>query len=615
MQKVDEEDEECNHSNKNIQTYNLEPISSPRLVGFRLTIFPYVLRLPLIGKLIISYLKKMNKFKRVTDFASSLPAHMLPLYYPLHEMSDNERNCHQEMIESCPLSLKELSEMKPCNESTLSGDEDIYNNNNNESKVEFFRHWSIYDFTSRYTAGEVTPTQVAERIINIVKKTKEVNPLIVIMNEEVVLRQAAESTKRYEQGLHQGVLDGVPIAVKDEIPVQGYHVARGTSFIKERVENDCPSIARLRSQGAIIIGKTNQHELGLGTTGYNKHYGSPRNPYNTNHYTGGSSSGSAAAVAAGLVPLAIGTDGGGSIRVPAALCGVYGIKPTFKRISEDIDLAPSLESLGPIAGNLNDVALAYAIMAGARSDDFRLQSQLQPEVHLYNYINPPTSLSDVKIGYFKTHIKDADMLMVNGAMKAIEFFKSHGATIVEIELPHLQEIHLAHAMTILTEIYSCIQKYYTNSKAKFTAEIQVSLELGKSFSSSDFLSAQRVRSFAMEMVENIFKNQVDIMLSPATASIAPPLKDDVLPQGESNLNQTAALMKYMIMGNFTGIPGIVFPVEYDPESGLPISILLQSSHWREDLLFRVTRIGEKMLPFGLMKKPCGYLGSGLDLEV
>ncbi len=580
----------------NQKVYNLEPVSSPRVVGFGLKLFPKLLRLPIIGEWMLSSLKGKNKFYKVTLLATNLSC--LPLYYPLHEMSEEEIQLHKDMIDDDPLSIDRIADLKP--------------NGYNDDEEPVFRHWSIYDFTSKYKTGETTPTQVAKQIIQVVKATKSKNPLIVLMDEEDIIRQANESSKRYEAGHPQGVLDGVPIAIKDEIPVKGYHIARGTSFMREEVDEDLPPIAKLRNEGAIILGKTNQHEIGLGTTGYNQVYGTPKNPYNTNHYTGGSSSGSAAAVAAGIVPLAIGTDGGGSIRIPSALCGVYGIKPTFKRISVDFDLAPSVESIGPIAGNLNDVALAYAIMAGSTVDDFRHQSLKQPEVHLNNYINPTTLLHNIKIGYFKAHIEDSEPAMLNGTMRAIEFYKSLGAQIVEVEIPHLQEIHLAHAITILTEMNTFVtRKYYKTNKNDFTGDVQISLELARSLSSCDFLSAQKVKALAMETMEELFKSNIDVLISPATASPAPKLENDVLSYGESNLRQTAMLMKYVVLGNFTGIPGLVFPIGYESESGLPISIQLQAGHWREDLLFRLAKVGEGLLRNGL-KKPDGFIGGGLD---
>ncbi|KAF0701479.1 hypothetical protein As57867_008011, partial [Aphanomyces stellatus] len=215
-----------------------------------------------------------------------------------------------------------------------------------------------------------TPLQVISAVLEAIEASNQRTPpllAIIKCNKEVILQEAHASTERYARGAPIGVLDGVPIAVKDELDVIGYATSAGTSFFDELngiATADASPVARLRAEGAIIVGKTNMHEVGLGTFGINTHFGTPRNPYNDQHMTGGSSSGSAAAVAAGLVPLAIGCDGGGSIRIPAGLCGVVGLKATYMRIPFHFQAGPSMANVGPLAATVQDAALAYAIMAG-----------------------------------------------------------------------------------------------------------------------------------------------------------------------------------------------------------------------------------------------------------
>ncbi len=601
--------------------YNLPPISSPRVTGFLLLLFAKLLRFPLIGNIILSKLKRKNDFDSILKLVSqrakaattagAVITDLPPLYYPIHSMLDEERQLHLRMNKACPLSVQELANIQPSTEKLEE------NKDTNDSSIESpFRFWTIHDYTTKYKNMEITPLAVAKKIIQIVNKTRDKNPLIVMMNEAEILKEAKESTARYKNGEPMGVLDGVPFAAKDCIAVKGYHHSNGTSFLKLYSDEDDPAIAKLKREGGLFVGKTNQHELGLSTTGYNKFYGTPRNPYNTNHFTGGSSSGSAAIVAAGIVPLAVGTDGGGSVRIPSALCGVIGLKPTYKRIQGHLKDVSTVQSLGPIGASLNDVALAYAIMSGPDTDqssvhDFRQHSNAQPKVHLFNYMNPPKSLKDIRIGFFHEHIKDAEPIMVDRTERAIHFFKSLGATIVEIELPHLKEIHLSHSVSILTESYQRTLPYYEENVNNYSGEIQCSLALTRSLTSLDYVAAQKVRSLAMKKIEDLFKTQMDVLISPATACLAPKIQSDVFAEGESNFKQTAALMKYMIHGNFTGIPGISFPVDYDDDTGLPISIQLQAGHWREDLLFRLAKVGQNLLSEGV-KRPTGYIGSGLE---
>ncbi len=203
----------------------------------------------------------------------------------------------------------------------------------------------------------------------------------IASNPDDVLRQAEAATHRIRNGQALSLLDGVPVAVKDEVDMVPCPTTVGTAFLGPRpAKQDSTVVARMRATGAVLLGKTNMHEIGIGVTGLNLHHGTPRNPYNPDHYTGGSSSGSAAAVAAGLCPVAISADGGGSIRIPSSFCGLVGLKPTFGRISE-FGAAPlcwSLAHLGAIAATATDAALAYGVLAGPDPQDANSLHQPSP---------------------------------------------------------------------------------------------------------------------------------------------------------------------------------------------------------------------------------------------
>ena len=588
-------------------SYNLELIKSPRLCGWQLDFFSRVLRIPIIGHMILHAIKRKNKFQQMVEFANrpnpsqgkGSDEELLPLYYPIHKMTPEENEMHNKMAKETPLNLQQIAEME-----------------NQQSHSKKFRHWSISDYTTRYRNRSVTPSQVVETIISVIEDMDK--SVVCQMNKEELKLQATESTKRYKDNNPMGVLDGVPILVKDEIPVSGFLRTKGTSFLAELDHRDAFPIVKLKRQGALIIGKTSQHEFGLGTTGFNLFYGTPRNPYsndpNIHHYTGGSSSGSAAAVSMGLVPLAVGADGGGSIRIPSSLCGCIGLKPTFKRVAIDMSAGCSVCHVGPMTNNVHDAALAYAIMAGAAENDHRHQSREQPIVHLNAYVpnsssvsNKNESLKGLRVGIFEEHISDSEPNVLAAIRKAIEFYRSCGAEIVPIILPYLGEIHRAHGITITTEMFSLVEKHYQSNRFyEISPESRVSLAIGKSWTSSEFLAAQKIRSFAMTHIEDLFQNKVDVIISPGTPCCAPVITDDVKVCGESNLSQTGALMRYVIHGNFTGIPAIVFPIAYDDETSLPISLQVQAAHWREDLLLHVAKYSQDLLINGIAK-PSKYI--------
>mmetsp|Transcript_19401 Transcript_19401/g.39914 ORF Transcript_19401/g.39914 Transcript_19401/m.39914 type:complete len:631 (-) Transcript_19401:1613-3505(-) len=572
----------------NDQGYNLKPVSSPVLSGLSLAWMARMAHLPVVGPVVFAFLKQKNDISAPRKLAAVLKE--MPLYYPLPELSPEVKQRENDLASDF------------CVEKFASVDHDVAL----QDPAVGFRHWTIRDYTTRYAAGEVSPVNVARAVIAAIEDSNRDSdhPLMAMtaMHRDDVMQQAYASLERYRNGVPKGVLDGIPIAIKDGVDVLGYSTSAGTSFlgtIRGVATVDSDPVARLRNAGALIIGKTNQHEIGLGTTGYNRHFKTPRNPYNLAHYTGGSSSGSAALVAAGIVPVAIGVDGGGSIRIPAALCGVVGLKPTFKRIAMDFTGLPSVAHMGPIAGTVKDAALAYAVMAGPRDGD--AQSQRQPDVHVGSF-SDVRDLRGVRLGIFRDHWASATPDIQRACQNAVDLLESLGAEVHEITIPHMHETHLAHSITILSEMAEHHDRYHSEIR-EFSYETQISIGLGRSLSSRDFLAAQRIRNHAMKTMARIFTT-VDAIVSPSTGLTAPRFEPALESQGESNLSQTAALMRFIVHGNFVGIPGIAVPVGYDAND-LPISLQFQASHWNENLILRLAKATEGIVPNGI-KKPGLY---------
>ncbi|MDX1654824.1 MAG: amidase [Candidatus Competibacteraceae bacterium] len=282
-------------------------------------------------------------------------------------------------------------------------------------------------YTAAYRNGHLTPEQVAEATLEaIAADNRQALPLraFIAVDRNRVLAQAQEATRRWRQGRPLGPLDGVPVAVKDELDVVGYGTTLGTAFLgRTPAREDAPAVARLRAAGAVILGKTNMHEIGLGVTGLNVHHGTARNPYHRRHYPGGSSSGSAVAVAAGYCPLAVGADGGGSIRIPAAFCGLFGLKPTYGRISPRGSPLPvhTVGSFGPLAATSHDLALAYALMAGPDPDSPATLGQ--PPVVLEG----PPDLEGVTLGIYRPWFEHADPAVVAVCQRLLTGLQEAGA--------------------------------------------------------------------------------------------------------------------------------------------------------------------------------------------
>ncbi len=465
-----------------------------------------------------------------------------------------------------------------------------------------FAFESAADFVKAYLSGKSTPLAVAERVIEAIARSNSgEGPLRALVASQAgeIRKQAEESTERYRKKAVLGPLDGVPVAVKDELDVAGYPTTGGTRFLASKIghaQADSTPVERLRAGGALLIGKANMNEIGIDTSGFNAHFGVTRNPYDVGRLPGGSSSGSAAAVAAGLCPIAVGADGGGSIRIPAALCGVVGLKPTWSRVSEHgvLPLCFSVGHVGPIGATVRDTALAYVLMAGPDSRD--RNTVRQPLPHVDRLGN--TDLSGVRVGVYDAWFNDAQPDVVKACRDGIRALEERGATTVPIRLSGLDLCRVAHAVTILSEMANFAVDYDERHRRDYGLAVRVNLALARAFRGSDYVKAQRVRTKLCHQLEEIFE-QVDVIATPATAITAPEIAKDLLPRGESNLVVTSALMRFAFVGNLSGYPAITVPCGYD-RAGLPVGFQMMGKPWEEGFLLQLAEVLEANV---LRKKP------------
>lgn len=322
--------------------YDMRHVKAPRLQGKALRAFVALMENQVSRRMLTA---KLFKDTGIADFRGVHPQ-AAPTLYPIHEVTSGAQTAPAEALDMQAL----------CASTT---------------NPPGFAFRTIRDFGEAYRSGATTPAEVAERVIDaLYTSDRSAQPLraFISFNEEDIRAQAKAATARWRAGAPIGPLDGVPVGVKDELDQAGYPTTVGTRFLGRSgaAQQDATAVARLRAAGALLIGKCNMHEIGIGTTGLNPHHGPARNPYDLGRCTGGSSSGSAAAVAAGLCPVALGADGGGSVRLPAALCGVFGLKPTFGRVSESgaAPLCWSVAHIGPLAATAHDAALVQALIAG-----------------------------------------------------------------------------------------------------------------------------------------------------------------------------------------------------------------------------------------------------------
>jgi Asp-tRNA(Asn)/Glu-tRNA(Gln) amidotransferase A subunit family amidase len=450
-------------------------------------------------------------------------------------------------------------------------------------------------FARAYRAGTTDPTQVVRRLHEFITRIDggdEKMNVFISRKPDQVLAAAEASAERLRTGRALSVFDGVPVVVKDEVDMAGFPTTLGTSFRGVIAEKDSTVVARLKAAGAVILGKANMNEIGISTVGLNPHYGPARNPYGRGHITGGSSSASASAVAMGLCPVSVGADGGGSIRVPAALCGVVGLKPTFGRVPETgvPPLCWHVGHLGPIGLTVADVAAAYAVLAGTDGED--PMSLHQSAVHLSGFEDG--SLAGVRLGVCTPYFEDADPAVVAASREALKSLTARGATVVELPPPDLNTILWTHSVIILSEMADAMRGPLEENSSRFALDSRTNLAIGRHFRSTDYVHALRHRHALTREYLKLMQN-VDAIVTPTTASTAPLIPEATLPDGESNLPVVDALMRFIRVGNLTGFPGISVPAGYDA-GGLPVGVHFLARPYEEHLLLRLARVVEAASP-------------------
>ncbi len=464
-----------------------------------------------------------------------------------------------------------------------------------DGHTEDFHFPSVADFVRAYRCGNVTPSDVAMTVLEAIANSDRATPplrAIVQSNRDVVLAMAAASTQRWKDNKTLSPLDGVPVAVKEGFRVEPYPFRSGGDFVPKMSIGIPESVAvgNLKRAGAVIIGMANLQEFGTGTLGSNpnKSHSTARNPYNTQCYPGGSSSGSAVSVAAGFCPIAIGTDGGGSVRIPAVLCGVVGLKPTYGLIDTTgmLPLSYSVGVPGPLCSSVLDAALAMDIMSKGEDGNRLSLDGLGEE-----------RLDGLNIGVYWDYFQHADSEIVTQCKAAVSKLESLGATIVSIAIPELEESRVAHSVSIISEFSTSL---LVDTDAHFNDmcnETLMVLTAGYQMPVVNFLNAQKQRSRAIAVLQHLFDDKkLDAIVSPGTACVAPAILPQALSHGSSDLQHSTQLMRFAYLANLTGVPGLVVPVGYTSGEGLPIGLQLMGGWYQENTLLKIGWALEKGFP-------------------
>jgi aspartyl-tRNA(Asn)/glutamyl-tRNA(Gln) amidotransferase subunit A len=423
----------------------------------------------------------------------------------------------------------------------------------------------------------------------------------ITVTAEAALKQAARADAELAGGRDRGPLHGIPVAVKDLFFTRGVRTTAGSLLYRDFVPgHDAAVVERLERAGAVMMGKTNMHELAYGITSANPHFGAVRNPWNVEHSPGGSSGGSGAAVAAGMVYAAMGSDTGGSIRIPASFCGTVGLKPTYGRVSRygAFPLAWSLDHMGPLARSVRDAAVVFDAIAGHDRRD--AASSRHPVVDTVPEVG--CSIRGVRIGFpenFFFERLDADVeSSVRGAFARAE---SLGAVAVPVRLPDMEAVAAVGRVILLCEA-SALLEPHLHKRGQFGADVLALLDQGRLLAATDYIQAQRLRKKMQREFAAVWR-QVDCLIAPATPTAAPRVGENKVRLGGREEDVRIVATRLVRGFNVLGLPSLAMPCGLSA-AGLPVGLQIVGPAMEEALILRV---GAAMEDGGVGIPPCPTL--------
>jgi AtzE family amidohydrolase len=445
------------------------------------------------------------------------------------------------------------------------------------------------DLANAIRSGEIS----AKAVVNVtLEKIAQQQPILncftTVMAEEAIAT-ANQIDNAIAQGENPGLLAGVPFAVKDLFDIAGITTLAGSKINRSNppASSDATAVARLKQAGAILVGALNMDEYAYGFVTENTHYGPTRNPHDTTRIAGGSSGGSAASVAAALVPFALGTDTNGSIRVPAAFCGIYGLKPTYGRLSRagTCLLSASLDCIGPMARSLRDIATIFDLLQGSDTRD-PIVSQHPPHYCLPELDVGADNVSmAVAEGYFCEGAEPEALEAVETVAQALRVRK-------RVIIPETHRARAAAAIITAAEGSNLHLKDLRSRSQDFDPATRERFLAGALMPASWYVQSQRFRSWYRDRIREIFE-KVDILLAPTTPCVAPPIGQEKMFIAGEEIVIRPNLGRFTQPLSFVGLPILSFPITLSGR--LPLGVQIIAAPYQESLILRVAAELEKRL--------------------
>ena len=446
---------------------------------------------------------------------------------------------------------------------------------------------SIHDALQKMQDGTLPPQALVDACFRQIERLNPKLNAFVTVSDDIATGEANQSSMKTENASVSApatTLRNIPFAIKDLFETRGMKTTAGSLFFKDYIPGeDAAVVQKLKAAGAIIMGKTNTHEIALGVTTVNPHFGVTRNPWDPNRISGGSSGGSAVAVATGMSLAALGTDTGGSIRIPASLCGVVGLKPTYGRVSLRgvIPLSWNLDHVGPITRTVQDAALILQIISGYDAGDPSSVNISTDDYLIHIGDQVARKRFALAIGEY---MEETDADVIAAVSEAGKVFASLGAKVEKVEMDFLRKA--ARANTLMTQADGAAyhRERLSEHPEWFGNDVRQRLETGRDFSSTEYSLARRTQAEMRHRFVQFFE-KFDYLLLPTTPIPAP------LIEGNDAIEQARRLTQFTSPFSLTGLPAISIPCGFSKE-GLPIGLQIVAKAWDDAGVLQAARTYE-----------------------
>jgi aspartyl-tRNA(Asn)/glutamyl-tRNA(Gln) amidotransferase subunit A len=462
---------------------------------------------------------------------------------------------------------------------------------------------SIEEVARLYRKRKLSPVELTKLMLARIELLNPKMNAYITVTAELALAQAKKAESelfgpRGRKGRRdRGPIHGIPISLKDNIYTKGVRATAGSKILKDFIpQHDAEVWTRLQEAGAILLGKTNLHEFAYGVTSNNPHYGPTRNPWDLARIPGGSSGGSAAALAAGLCYGSIGTDTGGSIRIPAALCGIVGLKPGIGRVSAEgvVPLSSHLDFVGPLARTVVDVALLL--------DPIFVRGKAEPSLMSVRRFSKRTKKFRLGLPkeFFLELVSDEVGIRFHEAVRSLQ---KHGALVKEISIPLLDETEEAGNRIAWAEATHYHQQagWFPARSADYGEDVRARLEMGAKISATDYMQALAIRDkFIQQFHIAMSDAEVDALVVPTTPIAAPLIGEESTPIGKTIHPTRVLLLRLNRPANLAGIPAISLPCGFTA-AGLPVGLQFIGAVTDELRLLRIAQVAQAIMP--VLRRP------------